>query len=308
MISVEGISKAYGSNVVLHEVGFSAPPGHVTGFLGANGAGKSTTLRAVVGLVRPDSGRATILGRPYRDLVGPARHVGVLLDTSALHPGRTGTATLAAAARYLRLPRKRVDEVCELVGLPDEAHSKQVRTYSLGMRQRLGLAYALLGDPEVLILDEPANGLDPSGIRWMREFLASFARSGRTVLLSSHLLSEVEKVADRAVIIAAGRIVADGSVPDLLGDSATRVRTDDDACLRGAAEAAGIGVNTNESGELTLLATPESVGDLCRENRLAVRLMVAVPGNSLEDLVVPKSPGKPNSALLRKERDHVLHT
>jgi len=286
VIVVEGLTKTYKARAVISDVSFVANAGEVTGFLGPNGAGKSTTLRALVGLVRQDSGTATVLGHCYRDLPEPARRVGVLLDASTLHPGRTGRDTLAATARYLRLPSRRADEVLDLVGLSVHAGRQRVRAYSLGMRQRLGLAHALLGDPEVLVLDEPANGLDPEGIRWMRGLLVDFAGSGRTVLLSSHLLSEVEKVADRAVIIRDGRIVADGYVQDLLGHAATLVRTDDDAGLRRAVSASGLVVLAEESGVLKLQASPDVVGDLCRREGLGVRHLVAAPTSSLEDIVI----------------------
>lgn len=302
MIRVEGLSKSYGGRAVLSDVSFVAHAGEVTGFLGPNGAGKSTTLRVLVGLVRPDSGRATVLGEKYQDLQDPVLRVGALLDASVLHPGRTGRDTLAATARYLRLPQQRVDEVLELVGLSADAHRQRVRAYSLGMRQRLGLAHALLGDPDVLVLDEPANGLDPEGIRWLRGLLVDFARSGRTVLLSSHLLSEVEKVADRAVIIRDGRIVADGDMQELLGEAATLVRTDDDAKLRRVVSASGLAVLMGESGVLKIRATPEVVGDLCRREGLGVRHLVAAPTASLEELVIVGT----DMASMPEER-HALH-
>jgi ABC-2 type transport system ATP-binding protein len=216
MIEFRGLTKRYGDRTVVDDVSFTCHPGTVTGFLGPNGAGKSTTLRMLCGLTRPTAGTATVLGRPYRELPNPGRRVGVLLDAAAVHPGRTGRETLTLAALTLGVDPARGPELLERVGLDGRSGRQRVRTYSLGMRQRLGIALALLGDPEVLVLDEPANGLDPEGIVWMRRLLRDFAGRGGTVLLSSHLLSEVEAVADRIVVIHAGRVAADESTADLL--------------------------------------------------------------------------------------------
>jgi ABC-2 type transport system ATP-binding protein len=218
MIEVENLSKRYGSVAAVSDVTFRCAPGTVTGFVGPNGAGKSTTLRMICGLAEPSSGRATVLGSPYRAIPNPGRHVGVLLDASALHGGRTGEETLTVAAMTLGVGAERVAAVLEDVGLAGKPARKRVRTYSLGMRQRLGIAHALLGEPEVLILDEPANGLDPQGIIWMRRLLRDFADRAGTVLLSSHLLREVEKIADQLVVIGEGRVVAQGAADDLLVD------------------------------------------------------------------------------------------
>jgi ABC-2 type transport system ATP-binding protein len=217
-IEVENLTKRYGSLAAVSDVSFRCMPGTVTGFVGANGAGKSTTLRMICGLGKPSDGRATVLGTPYGAIPNPGRHVGVLLDASAQHGGRTGEETLTVAAMTLGVERDRVDAVLDDVGLAGEAARRRVRTYSLGMRQRLGIAHALLGEPQVLILDEPANGLDPEGIVWMRRLLRDFADRGGTVLLSSHLLREVEKVADQLVVIGGGRIVARGAAEELLVD------------------------------------------------------------------------------------------
>ena len=203
MIESKGLTKRYGGRTVVPDVSFACEPGTVTGFLGPNGAGKTTTLRMLCGLSEPDAGGATVLGGPYRALPNPGLRVGMLLDASAQHPGRRGRETLALSARLMGVPETRADELLGLVGLDRSAARKRVRQYSLGMRQRLGLAHALLGDPEALILDEPANGLDPEGMRWMRSLLRDFADRGGTVLLSSHLLAEVEAVADQLVIIGA---------------------------------------------------------------------------------------------------------
>ncbi|WP_328808531.1 ABC transporter ATP-binding protein [Nonomuraea montanisoli] len=199
----------------LDEVSFTVEAGSVTGFLGPNGAGKSTALRVLTGLSRPTSGSATVFGLPYAELVCPGRRVGTLLDAGALHPGRSGREVLTLGAMMLGLPRSRVGESLELVGLTGKESRRAVGGYSLGMRQRLGIAHALLGRPEALVLDEPANGLDPQGIQWMRGLLRSLADSGCAVLLSSHLLHEVEQVADQIVMIGRGRVLARGSVAEL---------------------------------------------------------------------------------------------
>ena len=225
MIDVTALTRTYGGLRAVDGVSFTAQPGRVTGFLGPNGAGKSTTMRVMVGLTPPTSGSATVLGRRYADLPNPGREVGVLLDASAQHAGRTGRETLRVAARTMGLPLGRVDELLEAVSLTGKEAERRVRNYSLGMRQRLGIATALLGDPEVLILDEPANGLDPAGIRWMRDLLRGFANRGGTVLLSSHLLHEIEVIADDLVVIGQGRIVAQGTKADLLASAGTLVRS-----------------------------------------------------------------------------------
>jgi ABC-2 type transport system ATP-binding protein len=220
MIEVENLSKRYGAVPAVSDVSFRCSPGTVTGFVGPNGAGKSTTLRMICGLAEPSAGRATVLGTEYRAIPNPGRQVGLLLDASAQHGGRTGEETLTIAAMTLGVGHDRVAAVLDDVGLAGRAARQRVRTYSLGMRQRLGIAHALLGDPEVLILDEPANGLDPEGIVWMRGLLRDFADRAGTVLLSSHLLREVEKIADELVIIGDGRIVAQGAADELLADGA----------------------------------------------------------------------------------------
>jgi ABC-2 type transport system ATP-binding protein len=215
-IEVDGLSKKYGRQRVVADVSFRVRPGSVTGFLGPNGAGKTTTLRVLTGLTRPSSGTATVFGGPYAALPNPGRRVGVLLDASAQHAGRTGRETLVLAAMVMGLPARRADEMLERVGLSQAEGRRRVGAYSLGMRQRLGIAQALLGDPRLLILDEPANGLDPSGIRWMRVLLRDFADGGGAVLLSSHLLREMEAVADHLVVVGGGRVLADGARRELL--------------------------------------------------------------------------------------------
>src|SRR5687768_2497601 len=259
MIQTEALTKQLGGRTVVSDVTFRCEPGTVTGFLGPNGAGKSTTMRMLVGLSEADSGEARILGGRYRDLPNPGRRVGILLDASAQHPGRRGREALAVSAQTMGVPAQRVNELLELVGLDEAAARKRVRQYSLGMRQRLGLAHALLGDPEVLILDEPANGLDPEGMRWMRSLLRDFADRGGTVLLSSHLLAEVEAVADQLVIIGNGRIAASGSREELLAGTGTLVRAADEEALAAAMQAAGLHASAVESG-LVVDADPEAVG------------------------------------------------
>lgn len=215
-IEVQGLTKRYGGHTAVDEVSFEVRPGVITGFLGPNGAGKSTTMRMMVGLTPPTSGSSTVLGRHYTKLPDPGRHVGVLLDASAQHSGRSGREVLTIAATVMGLDTARVDEVLELVGLTSAEAKRRTGAYSLGMRQRLGVGHALMGDPNVLILDEPANGLDPAGIHWMRGLLRAFAARGGSVLLSSHLLREVEVIADELVVIGQGKVLAQGTKTDLL--------------------------------------------------------------------------------------------
>ncbi|MFG1947427.1 ABC transporter ATP-binding protein [Nonomuraea sp. NPDC048826] len=215
MIEFKHVTKTYRDVRALDDVSFTVEAGGVTGFVGPNGAGKSTALRILVGLCRATSGSATVLGVPYPDLEDPGHQVGTLLDASAFHPGRSGRETLMLGAITLGLPRSRVDEVLDLVGLTRKESHRAVGAYSLGMRQRLGIAHALLGRPRALVLDEPANGLDPQGIRWMRSLLRDLADSGCAVLLSSHLLHEVERVADHVVIIGRGRVLVQGTITEL---------------------------------------------------------------------------------------------
>src|SRR4051794_27668347 len=250
MIEATGLTKRLGGRSVVSDVSFRCEPGTVTGFLGPNGAGKTTTLRMLVGLSDPEAGRSAVLDRPYRALENPGRRVGVLLDASAQHPGRRGREALAVSAQMMGVPRQRVDELLRIVGLDEPAARKRVRQYSLGMRQRLGLAHALLGDPEVLVLDEPANGLDPEGIRWMRLLLRDFADRGGTVLLSSHLLGEVQATVDRLVVISAGRVVARGALEALLTSSGLVVRATDTAALSRALDNAHIDHCLHEDGSV----------------------------------------------------------
>jgi ABC-2 type transport system ATP-binding protein len=251
-IVVRGLTKQFRRVRAVDDLSFTVAPGRVTGFLGPNGAGKTTTLRMILGLVRPTSGTATIGGRAYADLKEPLRAVGAVLEASSFHRGRTGRSHLLVLCDAAGLPASRADEVLEVVGLTAAARRK-VRGYSLGMKQRLGIAAALLGDPRVLILDEPSNGLDPEGIRWMREVLRGHAERGHTVLVSSHLLSEVQQLADDVVIIAAGRLVRQGAVAELTGQlAANRVRVRTPHPDRLLAALNGAGVERGEGGLLHL--------------------------------------------------------
>ncbi len=286
MISVESLTKQYGPFTAVDHVSFTAATGRVTGFLGPNGAGKSTTMRVMVGLTRPSSGRVTISGRDYRELVNPGLEVGVLLDASAQHAGRTGREILTIAQQTMGLPRTKVDETLARVGLTEDEAGRRVRDYSLGMRQRLGIATALIGDPEVLILDEPANGLDPAGIRWMRDLLRGFANDGGTVLLSSHLLHEIEVIADDIVVIGQGRIVAQGSKTELLAAAGTLVRTADpsqhDTLARALHEAAI--VTSPIDGGLRVDADPELVGQTAHRAGVVLRELRPADGAGLEEM------------------------
>ena len=260
MIAVEHLSKRYGRQLAVDDISFSCEPGTVTGFLGPNGAGKSTTLRMICGLTNPNAGTASVLGTSYRSLPNPGREVGVLLDASAQHSGRSGREALTLTAKVLGVERPRVDELMEYVGLSKTAAKKRVGTYSLGMRQRLGIAQALVGDPRVLILDEPANGLDPEGIAWMRTLLRDFADRAGTVLLSSHLLREVEAVADQLVVIGNGKIVAQGSKQELLAATGVVVRGLDPVALHEALADAGLTATPGSDGALLVEAEAEAVG------------------------------------------------
>jgi ABC-2 type transport system ATP-binding protein len=252
-IVVSGLTKQYKKVRAVDNLSFTVEPGRVTGFLGPNGAGKTTTLRMVLNLVTPTAGTATIGGRRYADLSDPLQTVGAILEASAAHKGRTGRNHLRVVCAAAGLPHSRADEVLELVGLTPAAKRK-FKGYSLGMRQRLGIAAAMLGDPRVLILDEPANGLDPEGIRWMRGLLRGLASEGRTVLVSSHLLSEMELLADDVVIIAAGRLVRQGTVDEVVGSMSTearvRVRTPGAETLGAELKQAGATVTAGSDGEL----------------------------------------------------------
>jgi ABC-2 type transport system ATP-binding protein len=261
-ISVQGLSKRFGDVLAVDRLDFEVDPGTVTGFLGPNGAGKTTTLRMLLGLVAPTSGTATVGRRPYRELADPARRVGAVLEASGFHPGRTARDHLRVLATAAGIAPGRVGEVLEQTGLAAAAR-RRVGGFSLGMRQRLGLAAALLGDPEVLVLDEPANGLDPEGVRWLRGLVRGLADQGRTVLVSSHVLAEVAQTVDRVVIIDRGRLVAHSTLAALTAgaDRAVRVRTPQPEALRDLLVAGGATVTLDGPGQLVVAgATTEQVG------------------------------------------------
>ena len=276
MIEVEGLTKRFGSTLAVDDLSFSAAPGTVTGFLGPNGAGKTTTLRAILGLVRPTAGRTAVLGQPYRELERPSRQVGAVLETFDAHPGRSGRNHLRLLARAARFPAARVDEVLALVELTDAAR-RRAKGYSLGMRQRLGLAAALLGDPEVLVLDEPANGLDPQGIRWLRDLLRSFAREGRTVLISSHVLAEMAQTVDEVVIIHRGRLVRHATMAEVeaMAAGAARVRSPDAERLASLLADAGVDARVLADDLLAVSTTPERVGEIAAGHGVVLHELTA---------------------------------
>ncbi len=284
-IEINGVSKRFGSVQAVSDLSFEVSAGRVTGFLGPNGAGKSTTLRMLLGLVHSDGGTATFDGRRYGDLDHPSAEVGAVLEDASFHPGRSGRNHLRILAAAGEHPPERVDKVLEEVGLSSAAH-RRVKGYSMGMRQRLAIAAALLGDPEVLILDEPANGLDPPGIRWIRDLLRTQAGKGRAVLVSSHLLSEVAQSVDDVVVIAHGVMRASGPLESVLGSPegpVTRVRSADDDRLAGALERAGVRVTRSPEGGLIVHGTPgEAVGRLANEERIPLTELGAV-SRSLEE-------------------------
>lgn len=284
MIELKGVTRSYGGFVAVDDVSFTAQPGRVTGFLGPNGAGKSTSMRIMVGLTHADRGTATIGGHRYADIPNPGRHVGVLLDASAQHAGRTGREVLTVSAMTMGLPGSRVEEMLELVGLNETEAKRRVRNYSLGMRQRLGIANALMADPSVLILDEPANGLDPAGIHWMRSLLRHHAERGGTVLLSSHLLHEVEKLADEMVLIGRGRIVAQGTKADLLQSTGTLVRAEQPEKLAAVLAEAGMSGSPAGDGFLRTEAEPVAIGRVAAAAGVVLVELRPADGAGLEEL------------------------
>ena len=284
MIEVDGLTKRFGSTLAVDDLSFSVEPGKITGFLGPNGAGKSTTMRAILGLVRPTSGSTAVLGVQYRELREPVRRVGVLLETFDAHPGRSGRSHLRVLAVAGGIPRSRADEVLALVDLR-EAGRRRVKGYSLGMRQRLGLAAALLGDPEVLVLDEPANGLDPQGIRWLRDFLRSLASEGRTILISSHVLSEVAQTVDEVVIIHRGKLIRHAAMSEVeaMAAGSTTVRTPTSDRLETVLAEAGIDATMVADGHLAVASPPERVGELAAANGIVLHEL-SVERASLEEV------------------------
>jgi ABC-2 type transport system ATP-binding protein len=268
LIAVEGLSKRYGTTLAVDDLTFKIEPGAVTGFLGPNGAGKTTTLRILLDLVHPTAGSATIDGRRYAELERPVHQVGAVLEAANFHPGRKGRNHLRVLARQAEIPERRVDETLALVGLSDAAE-KRVKAYSLGMRQRLTIAGALLGEPRILILDEPANGLDPEGIRWLRRLLRTFADGGGTVFVSSHVLAEVAQLADRLVIIHRGRLVSHTSLDEIMrrAEGGVRVRSPESERLQGLLAGEGAKVAIESPGVLTIHDAPmERIGELAAAN------------------------------------------
>ena len=284
MIKVQGLSKTYGHFTAVDNVSFECRPGAVTGFLGPNGAGKSTTMRIIAGLTPATRGDATIAGVHYHDVPNPGTQIGVLLDASAQHAGRTGREILTLSALTMGLPMSRVDEMLALVSLSKEESKRRVRNYSLGMRQRLGIANALLGDPKILILDEPANGLDPAGIHWMRGLLREYANRGGTVLLSSHLLHEIEVIADEIIVIGQGRIVAQGTKAELLQTAGTFVKAADASALANALTAAGIASTPSGDAGLRTESSPEEVGRIAAATGVALIELRPADGAGLEEM------------------------
>jgi ABC-2 type transport system ATP-binding protein len=291
MITVEHLTKRYGRHPAVDDVSFTCEPGTVTGFLGPNGAGKSTTMRMICGLTPPTAGTATVSGVPYQRLGNPGRHVGVLLDASAQHAGRTGREVLTIAAMTMGVDTREPGRALDRVGLNAAAAKRRVRAYSLGMRQRLGLAHALLGDPRVLILDEPANGLDPEGIFWMRGLLRDFADRGGTVLLSSHLLREVEAVADRLVVIGAGRVVAQGDKDELLSASGTLVRALDPGALDMVLSRAGLTGTRATDGGVIVPADAEVIGRAAADAGLVLLELRPAGSGGLEQMFLTLTAG-----------------
>ena len=284
MIEVDGLTKAYGQHLAVDGVSFRVEPGTVTGFLGPNGAGKSTTMRMMVGLTPPTAGSSTILGVPYSKIPNPGTYVGVLLDASAQHAGRSGREVLHLGTMLMGLDESRVDEMLHLVGLSEVEAKRRVGNYSLGVRQRLGIAHALLGDPQVLVLDEPANGLDPAGIRWMRGLLRGFAERGGTVLLSSHLLHEIEMIADELVVIGRGKIVAQGSKDELVSASGTLVRSLDLDTLAVALKQAELVFTRTATNSLIVQSTGEQIGRAAAGAGVVLTELRPAEGAGLEEM------------------------
>ena len=291
MIEISGLTKRYGKVLAVDDLSFDAAPGRVTGFLGPNGAGKTTTLRSLVGLLHPTSGDATILGSRYVELEEPAQKVGAILEVNAFHPGRSGRNHLRTLALAGGIDEPRVDELLGLVELTDAAR-RRVKGYSLGMKQRLALAGALLGDPQVLVLDEPANGLDPQGIRWLRDLLKRLADEGRTVLVSSHVLGEMALMADDVVIIAKGRLVMQATIEEVLAGAGrgTRVRSPDRDRLAAALARESIEANPFEQDALIVQADAARIGELAAKEQVVLHELTTEAG-TLEDVFLELTEG-----------------
>jgi ABC-2 type transport system ATP-binding protein len=285
VVVADRLTKRFGSVLAVDALSFALAPGTITGFLGPNGAGKTTTLRMLLGLAAPSSGSASVFGRPYHELPQPALRIGTVLEATDFHPGRDGRDHLRMLSRSASLPDARADEVLRLVEL-DGAAGRRVKGYSLGMRQRLGLAAALLGDPELLILDEPANGLDPEGVRWLRDFLRAFATGGRTVLVSSHVLAEVAQTVDQVLIINRGKLVVESSLEQLTArvGGSVRVRTPERAKLEQALQRGGIDATVVDDRSLLAHgASSDKIGDLAFAAGVPIHELAA-EGSSLEDV------------------------
>jgi ABC-2 type transport system ATP-binding protein len=284
VIEVEHLTKRFRKTTAVDDLSFKIREGAISGFLGPNGAGKTTTLRVILGLVRPNAGRATVMGRPYRELDSPTRQVGAVLEAANFHPGRSGRNHLRVLAAATGASTARVDEVLGLVELTDAA-DRRAGGYSLGMRQRLSLAGALLGDPRVLVLDEPANGLDPQGIRWLRELLRSLAAEGRTILISSHVLAEIEQIADEVVIVHRGRFVAQAATSELAARASggIRVRSPQVDRLRSVLAEGGVEIGSAEGDLLVVKGTTTAqIGELAAANGIVLHELAA-EASSLEE-------------------------
>ncbi len=285
MIEVHQLTKTYGQRRAVDDLSFSVTPGTVTGFLGPNGAGKSTTMRLILGLDRPDSGTATVNGRPYRELAEPLRVVGALLEARAVHTGRSAYDHLLFLAQSQGLGRQRVEQVIALVGLQDVA-KKRAGGFSLGMGQRLGIAAALLGDPEILLLDEPVNGLDPEGVLWVRNLMKRLATEGRTVLVSSHLMNEMAVTADHLIVVGRGRLIANSTTQEFVERRSERsvlVRSPEAARLAEAVRVAGGTVRPDDDGALVVTGMPaDRVGELAAGEGVVLHALVPQQG-SLEE-------------------------
>ncbi len=291
-IEIRNLTKRYGKVVAVEDLSFSVQEGRVTGFVGPNGAGKSTTLRALLGLVEPTAGETTILGRQYSRLDDAARQVGAVLEASAFHPGRSGRNHLRVYATAAGISHARVEELLELVGLKGAA-KRRVGGYSLGMKQRLGLATALLGDPEILVLDEPANGLDPEGMRWLRTFLRRYAADGGSVLISSHILAELAQIADDVAIIARGKLIAHAPLNELTARAGARARVRSPQAARLREILAANGLEAAPSGEnaLAVDGSSERIGELAAANGIVLHELAAEE-TSLEEVFLELTGGE----------------
>lgn len=291
VIEVRALEKRYGRTIAVDDLTFQVAPGTVTGFLGPNGAGKTTTMRAILGLIRPNAGETRVLGAPYRSLDDAVLKVGALIDGEGFHPGRTARAHLRTLTGMAGIASERVDEVLDIVELT-EAADRRVGTFSLGMRQRLGLAGAIIGDPHLLLLDEPANGLDPAGIRWMRSFLRSYADSGRTAFVSSHVLTEMAHLVDEVVVVRQGKLVTHTTMSDLVAGDHVVVDTSDNVRLTKALEQAGAVVGTLTDGRIRVQEmTPDRVGEVARSEGVTLHEL-ARSTNTLEDVFLQLTAGE----------------